>query len=464
MHTAIGIPQQTCGSEALVLVLAVLTLGIDGFTVLEQTGRLDSAAAQLHGRVQRNHLEGRTGSVGCVESTVKEGVKVRFQNLVIILVIGLGIVGGIGSAGQDLAGLDLHDHDRRAFHVSAGLFLILFLFGILRILQPVDNVRQRVLRNDLQIDVDGGFHVVACLRFLAFVIFLRNNSAVLIDRISAQAVDTVQISFKCRLEAGLADLGVHVVFLTLTVLVGLVHLLPLRIGHGAHGAQNVGRIGGVVLTDGGRLDHQAGGVQLQQCGQMLVGNVFHKDIAGQVDDAAEVKFITQTDNRTGIGIGPFFRNLVTLAHSLHQQRRCDVRVDAAVLQVFLEIALPCGRILRQGIFKGTILGDGEMVHVGDAQFPGLFDQLHQGFVGVIIRGDNVVVEHKVITGSVTDQNITIAVQNVTAGRFNTGLGDVNVRIVRLAVGFDDLQVEQTDAVQRQNRRKDQHQRNGTNFT
>ena len=88
-----------------------------------------------------------------------------------------------------------------------------------------------------------------------------------------------------------------------------------------------------------------------------------------------------------------------------------------------------------------------MVHIGNAQFPGLVDQLHQRLVGVIIRCDNVVVEHKVITGAVAHQNITVSVQNVTAGRLNTGLGDVNVQVFRFAVGFNDLQIKKADAVQ-----------------
>ena len=73
------------------------------------------------------------------------------------------------------------------------------------------------------------------------------------------------------------------------------------------------------------------------------------------------------------------------------------------------------------------------------------------------------VEHQVIAGAVAHQNVAVAVQNVASCRLDTGLGDVNFRIVRVAVGFDDLQPEQAPAEKRQNSAEKQQQCDGTGF-
>ena len=234
MHTSIGIPQQTCRCEALVLIPAVLTLGIDGFSVLEQSPL--RTAAQLHGRIQGYHLKGGTGCIGCMEGTVEQGIKVHFQDLFIVLVIGNRVIGGIRGTGKNLTGFDLHDHNCRAFDVTSGQFLVFIRLGILRILQPVNDIGQCILCNGLQIDVDGGFHVVAGLGFLAFVVFLRNDCTVFVNGIAAQTVNAVEVAFKCCLETGLTDLGIHIVLRTFACLVGISDLFPLLVGHSAHGA------------------------------------------------------------------------------------------------------------------------------------------------------------------------------------------------------------------------------------
>jgi len=217
----------------------------------------------------------------------------------------------------------------------------------------------------------------------------------------------------------------------------------------------VGRIGGVVFPDGGRFDHQAGDIQLQQGGQVFVGHVLQEDIVGQGHNTAQVKFIAHTYDCPGIRIGPVLGDLVPGPEGLHQQRGRDIRVHAPLVEVALEIAAPGGGEIVDGIVKGPLLGHREMVDVLDAQFPAFVHQAEQVIVGVVGGGDNVVVENQVVTGPVADQDVAVPVQNITTGRFNTGQSGKNFGIVGVAFCFNDLQIEESCAEYDKNQQKKQ---------
>ena len=268
----------------------------------------------------------------------------------------------------------------------------------------------------------------------------------------------MEVLLKGRFKAGLADLSVHVVFFTGAVLVCLFYRRPLAVGHSAHGAQNVGGVVGIVFPDGGGLDHQAGDIQLQQCGQIRVGHVFNEGVGGQIRHAPQVEFIPQPNDGAGFRVCPFAGNFIAPPQPLHQQRGGDIRVDPRVQQVILKIALPGGGIVVQRVFIGPILCHREMVDILDAQFPALVNQLIQVGVGAGGGLDDIVVDDQIIAGPVAHQHIAVAVQNVAPSRLDTGLGDKFDGVV-LAGGLNYLQLEQPDAEKGQNQHKKQNDGN-----
>ena len=94
-----------------------------------------------------------------------------------------------------------------------------------------------------------------------------------------------------------------------------------------------------------------------------------------------------------------------------------------------------------------------MVVPGDPQFPAGLHQTVQRFVCIAVTFDNVMVEHQIVRRAVAHQNVTVAVQNIAAGSTDCGNGTVDLGIIRIAVGLDDLQHEQPSGKQHQNKSK-----------
>ena len=207
----------------------------------------------------------------------------------------------------------------------------------------------------------------------------------------------------------------------------------------------MGAVVGVVLPDGGGFDHQARSIQLQNGGQRVGIHVGDEDVAGQIGNTPEVEFVTQTDNGPGLLLGPFRGNFVELPHLFNQQRGGDVRVPAAVGHVVLIIALPGGGVVGQGVFKGPGHGHRQVVLML-AQLLTLFQQVVQIFVSIIGGLDNEVVENQIVGGTVAHQHLAVPVQNVAPGGADCGDGGVVGGVIRVAVGGDDLQIEQPHGV------------------
>ena len=130
----------------------------------------------------------------------------------------------------------------------------------------------------------------------------------------------MELFLKGLLQTGLAHLGVHGVAVQ-----GLV-VFPLLAAHGTHITQQMGGVGGVVLTDGGCLDVHAGDVQFLDGGQILVRGVFQEDVVGQVDDGAQAHFIAQTDDGTGLLVRPVIGNKIAFTQVAQQQVGGNIRV------------------------------------------------------------------------------------------------------------------------------------------
>jgi hypothetical protein len=124
---------------------------------------------------------------------------------------------------------------------------------------------------------------------------------------------------------------------------------------------------------------------------------------------------------------------------LDQQRSGNVGVNsAAVLQENLEIILPCRIIVLQGVSEGLFFGDGEMIGVFDTQLLAKLYQVINRLVRTFGASQNLVVDDKVIAGTVTDQHITVAVMDGATGSLDIGPGGVSCGVIYDTAGFIDL--------------------------
>ena len=209
----------------------------------------------------------------------------------------------------------------------------------------------------------------------------------------------------------------------------------------------MGGILGIVFPDGGCLGIQARNIQLQHGGQQLAADILHDDITGQAShDATQIQLIAHANDGTGIGIGHGGRDLIDLPQLLHQQRCGNIRVQAAAHlgQVLLKIALPGGIVVTEGVFKGGFLADREMIVVLHIHLPAQLHQLHEVIVGAGGGQDHIVVKHQVIAGTVGNQHIAVAVQDLTPGRLDTGDRGKIFGVIHLAAGLHDLQIIELD--------------------
>ena len=445
--TAVG-PEQAGRSESGVL-------GEHALVVNGLSGRQNPFAIRIpvfHSGNQGTHFVCGAGGVLCAEGPVEEGVILVADDLVPVFIHGGQIVGGIAGAGQNVSGLALHHNHRRALGIVT---YVLALFGVdQRVPDAQHHFFQGILRHLLDLDIQSGFHVVARHRSLladdvaVVVIFLGvvllDDGAVTADHVHTGAVNAVEVVFKGFLKAGLADHGIH----------GVVQFLvlgPVGIIHAAQVAQHMGSVFGVVFPDGGGFHHQAGGIQLQDGGQILIGHVLHEGVGGQVGKAPQVKLVQKSDDRPGVGVRPVLGNVVTAPQLLHQKGGGDIRVQAPVGHVQQEVILPGAGHGGQGVFKRLGLGDGEVIVVSNAQLPALLHQPVQCLIPVGIGLDNVVVEHQVIRRPVAHQHVAVAVQDIAPGGTDGGQSGVCLGVVGIAIGFHDLQHEQFAGKQGQNK-------------
>ena len=455
-----GAVQQALGVKAC--HLREDTLILDLLPVLQdRTNTTGTAGAvlMLHGRDGGAGLVGRTRGVGCAEGTVEQ----RLQGVGVdgfpVFVHGGQVIGGIAGTGQNLTGLDVHNNNGGAFRVLTVAGRAVFLHVQVRVYQHFHNLRQCFLGNHLNVIVDGGFHVVAGDGGHGFAgigmqtVVSGHDGTVTGDFVNTLTVDAVQILFKGFLKAGLSDIRVHGVALFLV-------LGPVVIVHAADVTENMGGVGGVVLTDGRGFDVQTGDVQLQNGAEVFVGNVLDEGIVGQVGNAAKVKFVTHTHNGTGLFFGPVRRDAVAVTELLDQQRSGNIRVQRPVQHIVLEIVSPGGIVGIQRILKGPVFGDGEVVVVLNTQFHTLQVQIPQMIVTVVCGLDNVVVENQIVRCAVAHQNLAVPVQNIASGGTDGGDGGIDGGIVGIAVGFNDLQTEKLTRIQNQNQREQAKQDHG----
>ena len=109
--------QQALGIKAIAQ-LGEHTLILNGFHIIQDP--LTFGVGVLHGGHQGAHLKGGAGGVVRAEGPVEEGLQLVVHDIVPVLVHGLQVEGGIAGAGQNFAGLDLHDHHGRALSIQAG--------------------------------------------------------------------------------------------------------------------------------------------------------------------------------------------------------------------------------------------------------------------------------------------------------------------------------------------------------
>ena len=83
-----------------------------------------------------------------------------------------------------------------------------------------------------------------------------------------------------------------------------------------------------------------------------------------------------------------------------------------------------------------------MVIIFNILLPTQVHQLQQGFVGGNRAGQNIVVDHQIVTGPIGHQHIAPGIENVAAGCLNTGQRGKGGDVVGTAAGGNDLHIIQ----------------------
>ena len=402
-------------------------VGILGKHTLIFDFRSGSEESIFQGGNRGNHLVSGAGGIGTLQRTVDQRIILCFQQLIILFKIIGRVIGGIVGADQNLTGLYI-DHD------SATALCVLAVLAFRQSAQIIDDRSQLGFCHHLQGGVNGNFHVGT--GFGLCQITGGNQRAVGGNGILTPAVGTVEIFLISLLQATLANHGVH--FITGDVLI----VFPLLGIHGTHVAKNMGCVSGVVFANGGGFNRQTGDVQLYDGRESFVIRVFHEHIGRHAGNAVtQTHLIAQADDLSGFIFGKLFWNVIDLPEFFNQQRSGDIRVQIAlVIQKCLEIALPGGAVLLQSIHKGFLSRNGEMVCIGNALLLTGFNQLHNVLIGAIGRQKHIMVQHQIITGTVTHQFITVTIQNITTGGFYAGDGSKGGGIIDDTACFNNLQV------------------------
>ena len=309
--------------------------------------------------------------------------------------------------------------------------------------------RKGVLRNLLQVDVDGQLNVLACLRHLAVI--LLQHRAVGGDGGDARAVRAVQLVFKGFFQALLADIGIHGIALF------LVDLVFLRV-HQADTAEDMRGIGRVVLSDGGGLHIGAGDVQLRDGGQRDGVHVVEQHIGGQGGPAPQIQLIADGDHAPRFLLRPVGGQIVFCLQPADELRSGDIAVPAALLQKGLEIAVPGGGIVIRRVFIGLFHGYGEVIRDFQPQLIAEIGQPAQVFIGRLGAEYYGVDEGQVVACAVADEHLTVAVKDFAACRDDAGA--VFLRTAGGAVqllGLRDLHVEKTDGKNTGHQRDQKHE-------
>ena len=372
-----GGPERAGRLVALVVVVDALVL--DG-----GQGR-DNAV--VDGGDGGTHLIGGAGGIDLIQRPVEQGGVFRLRELLEIAGEVGQVVGRIGGAGQDGAGLDIqHDH-RSALRVLAVSGLV-HAVGT----EVQDIVLQNLLGGHLQVDVDGGLHVGPGLRLDH--VPLRDDIALAVHSGAEDAVGPVQLLLKGQLHALLAHVGVHGVALVLVV-------VPFLGEDRAGPPQNMGGIGGVVLADGACLDLHTGDVQLGQLGDLAgILDVGEQGVGGQGGIVAQIQLVAQAQNAAHVLVAPVVGDAETAAHELDELGRGDVGIPVVFLEEAAEIAVPGVPGGVGGILKGLGVCDRQVVGIIDVQLPAQVHQAAQGFVGVRGVEQRVVDQDQVVAGPV----------------------------------------------------------------
>ena len=102
-----------------------------------------------------------------------------------------------------------------------------------------------------------------------------------------------------------------------------------------------------------------------------------------------------------------------------------------------------------------------MVGVGNTGIFAGLDQIIQMGVGAVCGQQHVMIQNQIITGAVTDQLVTVAIQNIAAGSFYAGDGGISGGIVDDTAGLNDLQIVHLINEKRQYQHKQQQHDGGT---
>ena len=386
-------------------------------------------------------LEGGGGHVGALGGPVQQGIGGVCQQGIILRAVVGGIVGGIGGQGQHLAGAHLD-------HGGAGAPGLVAVLGV----HVRHGLGQGLLHRLLEGEVDGQLHGVAGLGGL-FVV-LAGDLAGGVGGDDALAVRAPEVLLKGGLHAEAADAVVAAVSLLFQ---GIIFFL---IDEG-DGAQKLGGVGSLVLPDGGGGDLGAGVVSVVEQGDHLRVDVLCHGVGGGVHQLPDGQLIAHTDDTAGLIETEGDGHLKFLPHPLHHgvggkaQGGEVVGSDVLCLGVLRHhlqlipqkggeaVALGIVQLGQggEGIGKGGGLGNGQVVHPGNALALAQLHQTQNGFVFVLALGQGAGVEGQVV-GRAAGHHLPAAavcddapggLHGLLLGNGADGLGQVVVVLVDLDV-------------------------------
>ena len=361
----------------------------------------------------RAGLEGGARRIGAQERPVEERVIFGGGDLVVILQQGGEVIGGVAGDGQGLSGLDVHDDYGPALYVLAdvvrpalghGLEVVLVsleLEGLYaRFEDPLHGLLQLYVYR--QVDVVAG----------VLGIYRAGHGAGGGPLDCGLAVRAVQPVLKGELNAVLADLGVVVVG---TVFLAGAVFFHIRVGHGLDVAQDVRGVLRVVFADVGGLHFHHVADHAHEVRDEVYGGVLYKDIGVGVDGVADVHGVAHAGYLAHLLCVVAPGDIVARAEVAHELHGGGVLVQAFVLQVGVqEHTLD---IRHVGVFKGRLLGDGQVVCIF---VPGGLDHVyHLEYDGVrvlhLVRKEPLVAYLEVVALPVGDEHSAVAVQYIPAG-------------------------------------------------
>ena len=370
---------------------------------------------------RRDRLERRAGRIRACNRAVEQRCQLVCRQLFIVLVKCSQIIGRIVRQCKNFAVANVYHGSRAALCAANALAA------------PC----QRLLRNLLQVGINGQNNIVAGLCLLGF--FLAHNVAAGIGLNGALAIRAAQIFLKRLLRAGLADLRVHGVAIVLV-------LVPVLCKNRAGVSQNVGCHIALNLAFCRSLYFYAGIFLLLLA---HAHNKIHRNVGCQCKRIVHGELflfhlIANADNLAGVRIAQTAVHFIQRAQIVHNRIRIEIfspfllgtkRLQALVIRGIL--------ILCEGERTAAAVGNRQrIIELCVILCVYQIDQLQNAVILSFFFPESIG-NTQLIHGFIGYQCLTVSIQNIAA-RCRNGVC-IRVQLARFAgvfIAMNDLQRKQ----------------------